>query len=61
MVINNLFKFQYNILQANSGEPDQTPRSAASDLGLRRLPVSNKKDAMRIYWLKCRCAYFSLF
>ena len=51
MVINILFKFQYNILQANSGEPDQTPRSAASDLGLRRLPVSNKKDAMRI-WVK---------
>ena len=25
---------------ANSGDPDQTPRSAASDLGLHCLPVS---------------------
>ena len=27
-------------LFANSGEPDQTPRSAASDLGLHCLPVT---------------------
>ena len=26
-------------LFANSGDPDQTPRSAASDLGLHCLPV----------------------
>ena len=30
-------------------EPDQTPRSVASDLVLHRLPMSHKKDA----WLKC--------
>ena len=27
-------------LFANSGDPDQTPRSAASDLGLLCLPIS---------------------
>ena len=27
-------------LFANSGDPDQTPRSAASDLGLHYLPVT---------------------
>ena len=41
----SLFKFQYNILQANSGDPDQTPRSVASDLGLHCLNMSHKKDA----------------
>ena len=34
-----------------SGDPDQTPRSAASDLGLHYLPMSHKKDA-RIVWVK---------
>ena len=28
-----------------SGDPDQTPRSAAFDLGLHCLPMSNKKEA----------------
>ena len=27
-------------LFANSGDPDQTPRSAASDLGLHFLPIT---------------------
>ena len=36
---------------ANSGAPDQTPRYAASDLGLRMLPMSHKKDA-RLKWVK---------
>ena len=27
-------------LFANSGDPDQTPRSAASDLGLHYLPIT---------------------
>ena len=34
-----LLKFQHNILKANSGDPDRTPRSAASGLGLRCLPT----------------------
>ena len=38
-------------MQANSGDPDQTPHSVASDLGLRYLPMSPKKDAMHI-WVK---------
>ena len=33
-----------DILYAKSGDPDQTPRSAASDLDLHCLPKSYKKD-----------------
>ena len=32
-------------MQANGGDPDQTPHSVASDLGLRYLPMSHIKDA----------------
>ena len=39
------------MLQANSGDPDQTPRSVASGLGLHLLPSSHKKDA-RLIWVK---------
>ena len=28
-------------LFANSGDPDQTPHSAASELGLHRLPITH--------------------
>ena len=38
----------------HGGDPDQTPRSVASDLGLHCLPMSQKKDA-RIIWVKCAC------
>ena len=38
---------------AYSGDHDQTPRFAASDLGLHCLPMSHKKDAMLI-WVKVR-------
>ena len=38
-------------MQANSGDPDQTPHSVASDLGLHYLPMSHKKDARQI-WVK---------
>ena len=31
-------------MQANSGDPDQTPHSVASDLGLHYLAMSHKKD-----------------
>ena len=33
---------------ANSEDPDQTPRFAASDLGLHGLPMSQKWDARLI-------------
>ena len=33
------------VLNANSVDPDQTPRSAASDLGLHGLPMSLLRDA----------------
>ena len=38
-------------LLANSEDPDQTPRSAASDLRLHCLPMSQKWDA-RLTWVK---------
>ena len=46
-----LFKFQKKLLQANRGDPDHTPRSLASGLGLHCLPMSHKKDAM-LLWVK---------
>ena len=40
-------------MQANSRDPDQTPHSVASDLGLRYLPMSHIKDARHIHvWVK---------
>ena len=33
------------VFNANSVDPDQTPRSVASDLGLRRKPISLLWDA----------------
>ena len=38
-------------VNANSIDPDQTPHSAASDLGLHCLPVSHSWDA-RLKWVK---------
>ena len=35
--------YSKNILQANSGDPDQTPHSVASGLGLHCLHMSQKK------------------
>ena len=46
-----LFKFLQKIMHANSGDPDQTPHSVASDPGLHCLPMSHKKDA-RYIWVK---------
>ena len=39
------------ILNANSEDPDQTPRYAASDLGIHCLPMSLLWDA-RLKWVK---------
>ena len=36
-------------MQANSGDPDQTPHSVASDLGWHYLPMSHKNDARHIW------------
>ena len=36
---------------ANSEDPDQTPRSAASDLGLHCLPMSQKNGTLGLYGL----------
>ena len=51
-----LLKFSKNILSANSGDPDQMPRSAASDLGLHCLLVSHKKEA-RLVWVKYKLIF----
>ena len=37
--------FEYEFLYANTVDPDQTPRSAAVDLGLHCLPRSHLGDA----------------
>ena len=34
--------------KANSGDPDQTPRFAASDLGRHYFPMSHEKDVKLI-------------
>ena len=39
------------VVNANSVDPDQTPRSVASDLGLHCLPVSHLWNA-RHKWVK---------
>ena len=38
-------------LFANSGDPDQTPRSAASDLGLHCLQIT-LFEVSRLQWVK---------
>ena len=40
-------------MEAYGGDPDQTPRSAASGLGLHCLPMSHKKDA-RLIWVNAK-------
>ena len=36
-------------MHANSGDPDQTPHSVMSDLGIGNLPMSHIKDARHIW------------
>ena len=49
----------FSELNANSIGPDQTPQSAASDLGLHCLPVSLLWDA-RLKWVKNKIIPFLL-
>ena len=53
LVFLSLFFIYIPVLNANSVDPDQTPRSAASDLGLHCLPMSHLWDA-RLKWVKLR-------
>ena len=46
-----LFYFKLIFLLTNSEDPDQAPRSAASDLGLHFLPMSQKLEAGPV-WVK---------
>ena len=48
-----LFIIKIHVLNANSEDLDQTPRSAASDLGLHCLPMSILWDARHI-WIKVK-------
>ena len=68
----NIFREKIVELFANSGDPDQTPRSAASDLGLRCLPVTrlgvsspqwvkNEKNSTSPYNVYPRITMFSLY
>ena len=45
------FIIKITVLNANSVDPDQMPRSAASDLDLHYLPMSLLWDAM-LKWVK---------
>ena len=47
-------------MYAKRAKPDQTPRSAASDLVLHCFPVSNKKDA-RLIWGNLGDAFLKSF
>ena len=44
-------------LFAKSGDPDQTPRSAVSDLGLHRLPVT-RLEISNLQWIDSCSMYF---
>ena len=57
-LLGGIFHFYSNFdrkLLANGGDPDQTPHSAVSDLGLHCLHMSHKKDT-RLIWDKCMCS-----
>ena len=47
-------------LFANSGDPDQMPRSVASDLGLHCLPVTLLRVS-RLQWVNHYCAVGNIF
>ena len=51
---------EITVLNANSVGPDQTPRSATSDLGLHGLPMSLLWDA-RLKWIKYHITCHTLF
>ena len=47
-----LVVFFFSNLNRNSGDHNQTPHSAASDLSLHYLAMSHKKDAGLIIWVE---------
>ena len=52
----NLFLLKMAKLFANSGDPDQTLHSAASDLGLHCLPVTHL-GVSRLQWVNCHSLF----
>ena len=46
-----LFEIEYNSVKTNSGDPDQTQRSVASDLGLHCLPMCNAYNMGQLVYL----------
>ena len=63
-VVESNFSFASNfkrkcILLANRRDPDQTPHSAVSELGLHCLSMSHRKDARLIsIWVNNSCPNF---
>ena len=47
-------------LFANSGDPDQKPRSGASDLGLHSLPII-RLGVLILQWVKCHRNKLKMF
>ena len=47
--VKNKTFFQEFFIKKDSGDPDQTPHIAASDLSLHSLPLSHKQDAGLIW------------
>ena len=47
LVFNITTIYRNSFIKLNSVDPDQTPRSAASDLGLHCLPMSILRDAKK--------------
>ena len=50
----------YSNFNKTSGDPDQTPRTAASDLVLNCFPTYHKKDA-KLIWVSSRAFYVFIF
>ena len=47
-------------MEANGVDPDQSPRSAVSEMGLHSVPISLKRDA-RLKWVKFQNRILNLF
>ena len=54
-ILMRIIMFCIHAVLANSEDPDQTPSSAASDLDLHCLPMS-QNATLGLYWLNFGCA-----
>ena len=58
MVFTIAMLYKSSVFNANSVEPDQTPRSAASDLGLHALQMSLLGSLCKYYCNYYNCNYY---